>query len=239
MGYDMYLVDDQPAEEAEAEQAAEREFHRLVNLRDSLQRGDAGYEAAQEAVSAAYDAWSEKQTGYYRLNIFGMQKARQLMGAAGMLKWDDPGRFPEPDLPQEVMENLADFEWDETPPSEAFLAEMAEQGITKEQVMAYHEASLATQRHLKRHDGDTPGIAGYKLGSNDGWLVTPGECWSALELWNRLSPEEKGDVICLGVDPDASPDDDASWNFANVSEWWQSWLLWLDKARRSGGFRVY
>lgn len=63
----------------------------------------------------------------------------------------------------------------------------------------------------------TFGIAGYKLCSNDGWLVTPEECRSALAAWE--SSENKVNET--------------------LDDYWFSWLRFIEGAIEAGGFRVY
>ncbi|GDY49379.1 hypothetical protein SVIO_000020 [Streptomyces violaceusniger] len=86
MGYDMHMVRTPDGEE-ERFGAARREFDEAVAARDALYLppGDPEYKAAQEKVSAAYDAMYEAHTSYFRLSIWSMRECRAIMHHFGML----------------------------------------------------------------------------------------------------------------------------------------------------------
>lgn len=146
------------------------EFTRLVSVRDTVPEGDAR-DAAQAAVADAYDKLRETDQSYFRLNIWGMGEARQLMLEDDALVDVDHPPFPAGDGPE-----------------------------AKEQVKRITDA-----------DPGYEAIPSYKLCSNDGWLVSPGECRAAARKMRRR------------LDPPA---------------WYEQWTSYLEYAIDHGGFRV-
>lgn len=65
----------------------------------------------------------------------------------------------------------------------------------------------------------TQGIAGYKLCSNDGWLVTPEECTAAVRAWREHEDEMRENE--------------------DLEDYWFSWVGFIEGAIDTGGFRVY
>lgn len=113
--------------------------------------------------------WVEDErddNAYFRLNIFGMQEAREAMEKLGMVHWNGEPDFNQPNVTEAAVEY--------------------------------------------------PGIPGWKLCSNDGWLVNPIEIESAMQLYEKNKPE------CFVPDG-----------------WFKNWLDWLGAAAEHGGFRVY
>src|ERR1700761_2119173 len=117
MGYDM-RYDQKPEGEAEAVKAAQELFNAACKERDALPKEEQGqhrdfkvlqaegidifsdeaftgrsdrYRAAQAKVSAAMKDVNRAEKSYFRLNIFGMGKYRDLMEALGMVYLGDPG----------------------------------------------------------------------------------------------------------------------------------------------------
>ena len=70
--------------------------------------------------------------------------------------------------------------------------------------------------------GEEPGIPVDKLCSNDGWLVRPEECASAIKQYERFSR----DIVKIHVGED------------NL-EYWDLWIAFIRLAANHGGFRVY
>jgi len=70
--------------------------------------------------------------------------------------------------------------------------------------------------------GEEPGIPVDKLCSNDGWLVRPEECASAIKQYERFSR----DIVKIHVGED------------NL-EYWDKWIAFIRLAANHGGFRVY
>jgi hypothetical protein len=72
------------------------------------------------------------------------------------------------------------------------------------------------------------GIPPYKLGTNDGWLVTPREIHEALENY----------ALTAGSDRD-----EQLWEIASLGteerQYWNKWILFLRRAEKHGGFRVW
>lgn len=179
MGYDMSMVtapDGSGAAEARA-------------LMDRLNPRSEGGE--RERWLAAYDRWN-KDRGYFRLNGWGMAKARDVMEPLGMVHWvGEHPPFPEPasfGLPRWPDEEDTD------PRAVEFLAAV-------EQVLVWTP--------------EYPGIPGWKLSSNDGWIVTPIEIMGAL---HQLDTAE---------------------SIPELPEWWAEWVAYLLRAVEHDGFRVY
>lgn len=134
--------------------------------------------------------------GYFRLNVWGMGECRQLMFNLGMAY-----EAPEKCIPP--WPELADFGLTEYPDDPA------------DDTSGFTQACDDVLRWMAP---DHPGIPLHKLGSNDGWLVTPLECKGAIALWNKAR------------------DNGAS---EPPVDWWSRWLEYLRRAADNGGFRVY
>lgn len=227
MGYDMRIVEPATAEEAERLTAALQAFWYAVKARDSLPRGSADRDRAQQVVDMASRALDAADVNYFRLNISGMGRYCDIMSSFrndyfGMLKDCDPGPFPvKPD----------DLTWDDvnaTHPeygAEDYADHLA--AMTPETLARAKEHRAAIEAHLRAHDADTPGMAIHKLyGSNDGWLVTPGEIKAALKVYDE-TPDDKRDAILA---EHGLVDDKLAY--------WQSWIAFLRRAANHGGFRV-
>ncbi|MXM66103.1 hypothetical protein GR925_22290 [Streptomyces sp. HUCO-GS316] len=89
----------------------------------------------------------------------------------------------------------------------------------KSAAVAYVEQREA---HLAWHPKPPFGIALHKLGSNDGWLVTPEEITAALESYRTHSGDE---VKVIVGDKEL--------------DYWLKWIAYLERAQRHGGFRVH
>lgn len=121
-----------------------------------------------------------KTRGYFELNVWGMRRAREAMNRRGMLCVADPIE----DWPQRpATVSTAAYDWvchpeDRTgePPNAADL-EQAERHLRE--VTEYRRA----------HSGECPGIPVHKLGTNDGWIVTPVEIRAALGALARCRPD--------------------------------------------------
>lgn len=188
MGYDMHTVTKDPGED---EAVAEIQ----TRLRAAWQeKRQADADQISKELDAAYRS-------YFRLNIWGMGRARELMHAAGMLDLNSGhGDFPSPKdfgVTDEMWNDWDGESNDKTAP----------------ELRAYNEAVQAITDGQRE---EPAGIPVYKLGSNDGWLVTPDEIASALERY----------VLGDGVPADVPP-------------WWADWIGWLKYAQEHGGFRVH
>jgi len=141
MGYDMYLENPSEAD-AEIRDSYSTEWDRIRGLRD-------GGEITQEQ---AMELWANlpQDPTYFRLNIWGMGKCREIMWDRGMLA--------EPST----------HEWPEYPGNEHFNDN--DEPITDEG-RAYTKTVADVQADENRYG--LPGV--HKFGSNDGWLVTATE----------------------------------------------------------------
>jgi len=154
MGYDMTTVTKDPDED-----------QRVAELRKRM------YAARKEnRVGEADQLYMEvkaAERSYFRLNVWAMGMARELMHKIGMLDLDRPAEtteFPDPASFGVTSEMWND--WD---------GEVDEN--TPEQLRNYNAAVEA----LVSFQRETPaGIPLHKLRTNDDWLVTPAEIASAL-----------------------------------------------------------
>lgn len=179
------------------------------------------YIAAQDKVEAAMEAMRRAEKSYFRLNIWGMGRYRDLMERLGMVFEDDP----HPPFPK-----YADYGTDA---DDADAAENPEyypgHQWTDERLrnaLKYREAVNAVLAFHGR--ADTPGIPLHKFGSNDGWHVLPAECEAAVRAWQQFVKDEGEEAALNFVD-----------NGVNGSGYWLEWIAYLAGAARHGGFRVY
>lgn len=224
MGYDMRIVDDPT--DRDLYNKANAEFHAACQRRDALPESakgtfdpDAGrefgwdderawvgrspaYSAAQDEVHMAYRQMRLADVGYFCLNIWGMQIARVAMKERGMVHTvGNHPAWPEPDS-YEIPPGVEpwDDEGDDLHPA------VVQYRRDVEDVLCY-----ATP--------DVPGMAIWKFGSNDDWLVTPIEIKGALAMLER---SEQGPPLHEG----------------EPIGWWDEWIAWLRLAAEHGGFRV-
>jgi hypothetical protein len=167
MGYDMSMVND-PTDFAEMARVQEL-FNKAAEQRNALPADERGtatdpfngpwvgrserYAAAQAEVDRYYKLLDETNVGYFRLNIWGMGIARQIMQERGMIHYEGD----HPDWPL-----VEDFGFS----SENEYYEASEDDDRK---MSYDAAN----RQVKVFSPEVPGIPAWKFGSNDGWVVTP------------------------------------------------------------------
>ncbi len=135
-----------------------------------------------------YDMYLVNETGdrdadYFRLNIWGMKVAREIMYPLGMAH--DHGREGQPAYV--------------TCPDEHY--DRAERCDCNDPWLSYSP--------------EVPGIPAWKVGSNDGWIVTPIDCQGALHMLAANGPAE------------------------DAPEWWDGWCSFIQRAAENGGFRVH
>jgi hypothetical protein len=248
MGYDMRWRKADP-DEAAAAAEAQKIFNAACGKRDALPKSERGvpnlerakreridltsedaydgmsrrYRAAADQVHAAYAAMNDAERSYFRLNIHGMGRYRNLMEDLGMAFEDDPQPpFPKPEdhgtswediEAAEYPEDHAGFEW-----TDSRLVAALKHVEAANAVLAFHGKA------------DTPGIPLHKFGSNDGWIVVPAECEAAVRIW-------RGFVATEG--------EDAALNYVanklgegNV-DYWLKWIAYLAGAARHDGFEVH
>jgi hypothetical protein len=210
----MYIQNDIPGE-AEVVEALRGQWNAALKVRDTFPReaggsyqegvdsedtrwsgkpfanADPGYAVAQAEVLRISDEMDKARRSYFRLNIWGMARYRDVMDAVGMgywaehPEWDGIGEYPSQEHAWAAQEALSECNGD----VEAALAyahgydgvELTMELI--QQARFDQEASDAVRR---AHPGETPGIPLVKFTSNDGWLVTPVECSSALQLFGEF-----------------------------------------------------
>jgi hypothetical protein len=170
MGYDMYIVAEDAAEER-AYKAADAMVKIACEKRDGHERGSAESRAVQDAIDAMADARYRMPSKYFRLNVWGMSRCGEAMYGLGMLdtateslKWPERADFGVDD---ETWEN-----WDWQQPAED----------APEPLRRFYQ----TQQAALSHRPEKPtGICDFKFSSNDGWIVTPEELGAALATYDE------------------------------------------------------
>ncbi|MGW5342929.1 hypothetical protein [Streptomyces sp. NPDC004050] len=190
MGYDMYIENGPD----DAERAAVKDANeRLKQAR-----------ATGVGIVEAYQARDAVTRSYFRLSVWGMGTARELMGAFGMLTFEDQPIWPE--TGEYVRARDA---FDKTPDDEN----------TRQALEAARSRVQAARDAVRAADPGGPGIAHYKLCSNDAWLVTPREIAAALKTYASAEAQDRAEA-------------------ARACDQWESWIQFLSNARDRGGFRV-
>ncbi|MFF3959178.1 hypothetical protein ACFYY1_39190 [Streptomyces sp. NPDC001890] len=184
----------------------------------SLAVSHPGYRAAQQKVHEAHEDLQTAHTSYFRLNIRGMGAYRTVMHELGMLatEYQKPS-FPE--LPDGVT-------WEDVEAAEKKVNPEAADGLPIKAAAAIYAKEL--DAHLAWHPEHAPGIAVHKLGSNDGWLVTPQEIEAALAVYRTHSADEVKSQLAseLGDESDCIG-------------YWIGWIAYLERAKTRGGFKVH
>lgn len=242
MGYDMHWRKKDPSEEA-AVAAARDLCDKAVRVRNALPESERGnlrpgtrdfdaheswagrterYAKAQDAVSAAYEDMYAAEVSYFRLNIFGMGRWREVMYELGMI-YDDG---PHPDWPEiedfgitwEQVEQAEspEFYTDQPPLAPEVAAKVREYRARQDRILAWHGHA------------DTPGIPAHKFGSNDGWIVLPAECEAALRIYTAKLEEIGRDAM-----------DNLIGNRIGNRGRWAQWLAYLNGAISHDGFEVH
>lgn len=235
MGYDMYLAepDDTVAPDPQELADARNKFYAFLTKRSEVAEDLEAVEALERECKADNDRYEElarqddRSRGYFRLNIWGMGEARTIMDQLGMLEvsYEYDG-FPEPEAFGIDTEGGTSWDeyWDYTEdvdalddPNEVFDDEVPSN------VIAYFTAHA---EHLRWHPEEVTGICIHKLGSNDGWLVTPEECEAAVAQY-ELAMERAHDRAT------------AEAILAEKAPWFGEWVEYLRTASQRGGFRVW
>lgn len=231
MGYDMYLV---KSVECPDKEAADAEWNAALAARALLERPpsppdwkeqgidpfdtstwpDSEYKTAQLRVEAASERMYKADLNYFRLNIWGMSRAREIMDRLGMLvDAKRPMNWPE-----------WDYDKSDHEPYECEV-EGCEVKATDD---PYDVTALTCAQFREKHDQvlrwtplEAQGILVEKLCSNDGWIVLPSEIKEALTIYGQHSPEVRKAI------EDETP-------------WWTDWLKFLSRAAHEGdGFKVH
>jgi hypothetical protein len=214
MGYDMYWTAPKPEDTEKA--ARLREQWRELLKADPDQQDAATIETVRRELDKA-------ETNYFRLNIWGMVTCRDLMYRFGMLMVDY--EMPEsPERPEVDEEAFDAWLYDDVVP----------EGGVPESWTAYRKAG---EDSLAAHPEKVEGICVHKLGSNDGWVVTPEECRAALTKWREVC-DTNGWPYDIVVRSESGDDEDGATK-RELVEWWPEWLAYLAGAVDNGGFSVY
>jgi hypothetical protein len=206
MGYDMTAVTKDDGERERVAKAREV-FNGACAARDKLPRGTDEYGAAQQEVDAAMEGMYAEERSYFRLNIWGMGTARDMMHRFGMLDVETN----HPEWPDRKAFGVTDEQWDE------YDSDLIDEA-TPQALRNFHAAHEAVVGHAPK---EPTGICVFKLGSNDGWLVTPPEIEAALKTYYALD-----DVVRMN-------------NRLYEITWWSKWIAYLEYCQTRGGFRVW
>lgn len=214
MGYDMRWEKSPPPEFIERQEAARVVFEAAVAARDAHPRGSKEADELQVAVSDAYGEMQLADIGYFRFNIWALGPARDALYEAGVIvENEDPGEWPEPS--EFGLDEWPDVQWDGN--TQTWVDWDTREPITDEKQLAFLEKARGVRDHVAEGDA-TGGIPMYKLCTNDGWLVTPGEIVTGLALADRQNEKWRDEL----------PDNDI-----------RAFVQWMELARAFGGFRVH
>jgi hypothetical protein len=238
MGYDMRWRR-RPDGEAEAVEEARKAFYAACTVRDQYPREESGtytaaelearrkgelsyddlpanaterYRAAQGEVDSAAAKIDSADRSYFRLNIWGMGRARSVMHALGVLYDDyELGHARWPDVPDEGYYDWENREGEHAP----------------EKVAAYRRYDAQRLAIVSWSPEGRQGIPAHKFGSNDGWLVLPEEAFYAASTMRAADPRLVAEALT-----------DAGLT-GGRAEWWFTWVEWLDGASKHDGFEVW
>lgn len=212
MGYDMYIagVTKEDKQKASTLRQEARELYKGRKAFQAPERAANGFDWKPgtgdpnwwdlHRLASEKSGEADSLTGYFRLNIWGMQAARKAMDELGMIDWEashtedwpDPGDFNLEDWPD------PDGEYPEGSPEDLFLK-------AAEKVRSQTNSL----------------ISGYKLCSNDGWIVTPEEIAGSLA---KLEVVDGKHVVPKKT---------------GIPEWFGEWVEYLEEAQKRGGFKVW
>ena len=194
----------------------------------------AEYVKRSRALQKAQFATAE-HSEYFRLNIWGMSAYRDAMAELGMLKssqWKDWPEYPD-DVPEEVTEQLDEVNYDCTRDPDvtrerlvAVMREYRDANEVEFEILDAHIEAIADYQieylaHISQNDETIPGIEEVKFSSNDGWLVTPHECGTAVAIWDATTEEQRAAVEVANQD------------------YWRLWIQFLENGATGAGFRVH
>ena len=208
----------------------------------ALRQNDPAYRAQYNQFQAAVEEAVEvPDPTYFRLNIWGMSQFAHLMGLAGMLNNTRAPelRYQDFNIPLIINKEGLEEEDYESPQYKTW----------KEQYLGF-----ASQG---------PGIPRGKIqAGNEGWLVSPAECASALAIWEagddltrqyiraqseisydeNLSDSDNRRRIEQGLaDRRARMSDEIRvepYTPDAVKYYWDAWLAFIERAVSRGGFEV-
>lgn len=201
-GEDFYAV---PANASARYRTAQNEVLRLSKLRDRTERS------------------------YFRLNTRGMGMVREAMFLLGMA-YETAEDREWPDYPRDISHVVEALRGDDGKTVAEYLTEWyPEKDVPTEAELDRAKLYLAESDELRRHhpEGGTT-IPLRKLGSNDGWVVTPAECLEALSAWHARSAGERDDALT-----------DAKVTGSDWDDSWRRWLEFLELAAHCDGFEVH
>ncbi|MGN6403539.1 hypothetical protein [Sinomonas sp.] len=151
----------------------------------------------REYWSCILEADKLDNPSHFRLNAWGMSACSDAMQELGMEHWPSVSG-------DEVMKWPA---WDDSLPDDE-----ADEKYERESapIRTYHSPD------------EPPTIPGHKLGSNDGWHVTPDEIRAALAAWDARPAEISKETREI-----------------TETQWWANWIDYLRRSLDQGGFYVH
>ena len=208
----------------------------------ALRQNDPAYRSQYDQFQAAVEAAVEvPDPTYFRLNIWGMSQFAHLMGLAGML---NNTRAPEISYEDFKIPNLINKEGLEEADFES-----VQYKTWKEQYLGFISAG--------------PGIPRGKIqAGNEGWLVLPSECASALAIWvacddltkqyiraqseisydeNLPDPDNRRRIEQGLADRRARMSEEITvepYEPDVVKYYWDAWLAFIERAVSRSGFEV-
>lgn len=179
---------------------------------------------------------------YFRLNIHGMGVYFDKMWSLGMIHNlpEEQEEWPTADIPDDIRSELEelkyrfdyDYKWDRKGIEEKIRKDLSSLEILDGKLLVdmegwdpvyidrYLDQQDATQEHLSRRVEGAPGICSIKFSSNDGWIVTPEEAASAVEIWEALPQERRDEVV------------------TEMGDYWLQWIEYLRGSSTREGFCV-
>lgn len=133
-----------------------------------------------------------RDADYFGLNVSAMQVTLDVMTDLDLVAWDVE-HSPLPERPE--------GDWMDSDEASDAWAEF----------FAAEDAVLGEHPNL-----DDPRLPGYKLCTNDRWVVTPVECRALVDMAR--------DGRCK--------------SYGDLPRWWDDWIDYIDRASTRGGFEV-
>jgi len=173
----------------------------------------------------------------YRLNDNGMRLTLEAMDAAGCLQWLDAPDLVSPPPPglapaglEPSLDGIFVLGGQELRPVEpAETARVEDDDPRTREMAAMREKYFEMNDFILACDTVRDGrVASYKWQTNDGWLVTPGECRAIASALRRSLDDVVGRLFPTRFQ-----------SVQNGHRWLERWTTFHDLAAEHGGYRVY
>jgi hypothetical protein len=202
----------------------------------------AEYNAAQKAYEDELMNGKFENDPYFRLNNHGMRVYYEQMDDLDMIHHlpEGEGGWPNADIPNDIREELEelkyrfdyDYKWDRKAIEEKIRKDLPSLEIGSGNLLVdmegwdpmyidrYLDLQDATQEHLSQRVEGAPGVCSIKFSDNSGWIVTPEEAASAVEIWEALPQGRRDEVV------------------AGMGDYWLQWIEYLRGSSIREGFCV-